>query len=141
MSTNNYYNFGTINNDHSKHVTINAPVGTNTSDIVRAFFSDRAEDIVDITPSEQTGSVDSFIFTKKAKMEHKEPDIIKALQKSVQGRKDKTRAFVQELHEWQNQAYVDAQYNARVMYDELEKLMPISFGYDGFRRLYNKSRV
>ena len=141
MSTNNYYNFGTINNDHSKHVTINAPAGTSTSDIVRSFFSDRAEDIVDITPSEQTGSVDSFIFTKKAKMEHKEPDIIKALQKSVQGRKDKTRAFVQELHEWQNQAYVDARYNARVMYDELEKLMPISFGYDGFRRLYNKSRV
>ena len=94
----------------------------------------------DITPSEPTESVDSIIFTKKAKVEHKEPVIIAALQKSVQGRKDKTRAFVQELHEWQNQAYVDAHYNAQVMYDELEKLMPISFGYDVFRRLYNSSR-
>ena len=137
------YNYapGAIHIDHHKDLNIDVKSVDDAIRLMSAFMSDRAEDIVDITPSEQTGSVDSFIFTKKAKMEHKEPDIIKALQKSVQGRKDKTRAFVQELHEWQNQAYVDAQYNARVMYDELEKLMPISFGYDGFRRLYNKSRV
>ncbi len=138
MSTYNYAP-GAVHLDfHHNNISMSA---SQITDLVRSFISDRAEDIVDITPSEQTGSVDSFIFTRKAKMEHKEPDIIKALQKAVLGRKDKTRAFVQELHEWQNQAYVDAHYNARVMYDELEKLMPISFGYDGFRRLYNKSRV
>ena len=41
---------------------------------------------------------DSIIFTKKAKKETKEATILQALQKSVQGRKDKTRAFVSELH-------------------------------------------
>ena len=94
--------------------------------------------VEDVTPVETTvDMIDSFIFTKKAKQEHKEAYIIEALQKSVSGRKDKTRAFVQELQEWQKEGYVDAHYNARVMYDELEKLMPISFGYDVFRRLYN----
>ncbi len=44
MSTNNYYNFGTINNNHSKHVTIDAR-GTNVADIIRAFMSDNAEDV------------------------------------------------------------------------------------------------
>lgn len=138
-----YIQIGTYNDhsqDHSKHVTVTVPAGTNIADIVRTFMAE------DITPSEDSPSVtsefdsdisNSIIFTKKAKLEHKEPFIIQALQKSVLGRKDKTRAFVQELHDWQKQAYVDAHYNARVMYDELEKLIPVSFGYDSFKRLYN----
>ena len=137
MSTYNYAP-GAVHLDfHHNNISMSA---SQITDLVRSFLSDRAEDIEDITPSEPTETVDSIIFTKKAKVEHKEPYIIAALQKSVQGRNDKTRAFVQELHDWQNQAYVDAHYNARVMYDELCKLMPISFGYDGFKRLYNNSR-
>lgn len=125
---------GVVNyNDNHKEVTIHN--ANNVSDIVRKFMADDVEPV-----EEESEPVDSIIFTKKAKIEHKEPAIIEALKNSVQGRKDKTRAFVQELHDWQNKAYVDAHYNARVMYDELEKLMPISFGYDGFRRFYNSSR-
>ena len=93
----------------------------------------------DITPVQTEASVDSIIFTKKAKVEHKESYIIAALQKSVQGRKDKTRAFVQELQEWQKNEYVDAHYNARVMYDELDKLIPLSFGYEVFKKYYNNT--
>ena len=84
--------------------------------------------------------VDSIIFTKKAKKEAKEAAIIAALQKSVQGRNDKTRAFVDELHSWQKEGYVDAHYNAQVMYDELRKLLPISFGYEVFKKHYNNTR-
>jgi hypothetical protein len=137
---NSTYNYapGAVHLDlHHNNISMSA---SQLTDLVRSFMSDRAEDVEDIAPSEPADSVDSIIFTKKARVEHKEPAIIASLQKSVQGRKDKTRAFVQELHDWQNQAYVDAHYNARVMYDELEKLMPISFGYDGFKRLYNNSR-
>lgn len=143
MSTYNYAP-GAVHLDfHHNNISMSA---SSITDLVRSFISDRAEDI---TPSEDLSSVtsesdsdisNSIIFTKKAKLEHKEPFIIEALQKSVLGRKDKTRAFVHELHDWQNDAYIDAHYNARVMYDELEKLMPISFGYDVFRRLYNSSR-
>ena len=93
----------------------------------------------DITPVAEEPPIDSIIFTKKAKKEGKEAFILQALQKSVQGRKDKTRAFVQELQEWQKEGYVDAHYNARVMYDELEKLMPISFGYEVFKKYYNNT--
>ena len=65
--------------------------------------------------------------------------IIEALQKSVYGRKDKTRAFVQELQSWQEQAYIDAHYNARTMYDELDKLVPLPFGYEVFKKCYNNT--
>ena len=93
----------------------------------------------DITPSESAESIESIIFTKKAKKEGKETVILQALQKSVQGRKDKTRAFVQELQGWQKDEYVDAHYNARVMYDELDKLIPLSFGYEVFKKYYNNT--
>ena len=88
-------------------------------------------------PKPEEEPVESIIFTKKAKQEHKEATIIEALQKSIQGRKDKTRAFVQELHDWQKDEYVDAHYNARVMYDELVKIMPLTFGYEVFKKYYN----
>ncbi|MBO4250317.1 MAG: hypothetical protein J5884_03575 [Paludibacteraceae bacterium] len=85
-------------------------------------------------------AIESIIFTKKAKKEGKETYILQALQKSVQGRKDKTRAFVEELQEWQKQGYVDAHFNARVMYDELDKLTPLPFGYEVFKKHYNNTR-
>lgn len=83
---------------------------------------------------------DSIIFTKKAKKEGKEAYILQALQKSVQGRKDKTRAFVEELQSWQKDGYVDAHYNSRVMYDELDKLIPLPFGKEVFKKHYNNTR-
>ena len=117
----------------------------------------QANVIEDITPVEEPSSVssetivppvgkechsdipDSIIFTKKAKQEGKQPHILRSLQKSINGRRDKTRAFVQELHEWQKEGYVDAHYNARVMYDELDKLTPLTFGYEVFKKYYNNT--
>ena len=93
----------------------------------------------DITPIEEDKSIDSIIFTKKAKKEGKEAVIIEALKNSVQGRKDKTRAFVDELHAWQKEQYIDAHYNAKVMYDELEKIIPLTFGYETFKKYYNNT--
>ena len=125
------FNIGTQNNFTG--CTINNYYGTSTSTIPTEQTAS------DDVPSEQK-NIDSFIFTKKAKKEGKETVILQALQKSVQGRKDKTRAFVQELHGWQKDEYVDAHYNARVMYDELAKILPITFGYDVFKRHYNNTR-
>ena len=58
----------------------------------------------------------------------------------MERRKDKTRALVEELHSWQKDLYIDAHYNARVMYEELEKMMPLAFGYEVFRKHYNSTR-
>lgn len=52
--------------------------------------------------------IESVIFTKKAKKEGKEAFILQALQKSVQGRKDKN------------------------------KILTLPFLYDGFRKYYNE---
>ena len=131
-------NIGTYN-DNSKEYHIDAR-GKDLASIIRACQTE------DIQPLSSSGAPDfsseipdSIIFTKKAKKEHKESYIIEALRKSVQNRKDKTRAFVQELQEWQKNEYVDAHYNARVMYDELDKLIPLTFGYEVFKKYYNNT--
>ena len=98
------------------------------------------EDIDPVQEEKPAEIIDSIIFTKKAKKEGKEAYIIEALQKSVQGRKDKTRAFVHELHAWQKEDYIDAHYNAQVMYDELTKILPLPFGYEVFKKHYNNTR-
>lgn len=102
--------------------------------------SQQVEDIEPLSESDSTEAEtvvpDSFIFTKKARIEHKISAIIHALQNSANGRKDKTRAFVDKLHEWQKEGYMDAHYNAKVMYDELNKLIPLPFGYNAFRKYY-----
>lgn len=133
MSRPNFFNSKVVYHDNSREFNIDAR-GRDLSSILQTCETNDVEPV-----EEESEQVDSIIFTKKAKTEHKEPVIIAALQKSVQGRKDKTRAFVQELHDWQNQAYVDAHYNARVMYDELGKLTPLSFGYEVFKKYYNNT--
>lgn len=120
---NNINNFGTINFYESNFAN------TRTE-------SKQVEDVTPI-PSSNSDIPDSIIFTKKARQENKIPTIIEALRKSTIGRNDKTRAFVQELQSWQKEAYIDAHYNARVMYDELNKITPLTFEYDTFRKYYN----
>ena len=103
----------------------------------------QVEDIQPLSPSVtsefDSDISDSIIFTKKAKKEGKIPAIIDALRKSMQGRRDKSRALAQEVQIWQKDEYIDAHYNARVMYDELAKLIPLSFGYEVFKKYYNNT--
>lgn len=82
--------------------------------------------------------VDSILFTKKARQEGTEEEIIESLKQSIGSRKDKARAIVETVRQWQKDGYIDAHFNARVMYDELEKLIPMPFEYPGFRKYYNE---
>lgn len=138
---NNYYGFGQPSSSGAPHDNLSSSVSPESdSGSSSGAPDDSSENNSSSVSSECHSDISSsFIFTKKAKAEHKEPYIIQALQKSVQGRKDKTRAFVQELQEWQKEGYVDAHYNARVMYDELDKLTPLSFGYEVFKKYYNNT--
>ena len=127
------------NNQYNNCVIYNAPVyNTSTTN----NYYQQAKPVEEVVPSAESAQepIDSIIFTKKAKAEHKEPYIIHALQKSIIGRKDKTRALVQELQSWQNDGYVDAHYNAQVMFDELQKILPLPFGYEVFKKHYNNTR-
>lgn len=121
---NNINNFGTINFYENNNSHPN---------------KEQAQKVEDIMPLDAPEPVESIIFTKKTIKEAKQAAIIEALQKSIQGRNDKTRAFVDELHFWQNEGYVDAHYNAKVMYDELEKMIPLKFSYETFKKYYNNT--
>lgn len=65
-------------------------------------------------------------------------EIIQSLQQSMNGRQDKARALVEEVRQWQKEGYIDSNYNARVMYDKLNQLIPLPFQYGGFRKYYNE---
>ena len=82
--------------------------------------------------------VTSCLFTRKSQQEDKIPTIIQALQRSLSGRNDKARALAEEVRQWQKEGYIDPNYNARVMYDELNKILTLPFQYDGFRKYYNE---
>ena len=132
-------NYGTVNNICSNNVTVHNGQIVSTPQENQSVPAKKAEPVCeDIIPvqEEKPEHIDSFIFTKKAKKEGKEQAILLALKNSVQGRRDKTRAFVDELHSWQQEKDIDAHYNARVMFDELEKIMPLPFGYNSFRKYY-----
>jgi len=133
MSKPTFINSTVIYNDYSTEYNIDASGNKDIDSLINACHAEVVEPVHDM------GKIDSIIFTKKAQKEAKEAVIIQALQKSVQGRKDKTRAFVQELQTWQKEEYIDAHYNARVMYDELAKLLPLSFGYEVFKKYYNNT--
>ena len=131
IMVNNINNFGVINFYESNS----------------AKSHSESQQVEDVQPLSSSGAPDfsseipdSIIFTKKAHQEHKIPTIVKALQKSIIGRKDKTRALVQELQSWQKDNYIDPQYNAQVMYDELQKILPLPFGYEVFKKHYNNTR-
>ena len=80
----------------------------------------------------------SSLFTKKAQTEGRETEIIQSLQQSLGRRQDKARALVEEIRHWQREGYIDPHYNARVMYDELDKILNLPFQYGGFRKYYNE---
>ena len=80
------------------------------------------------------------IFTKKVQNEQKSQEITAALRASFEGRRDKTRAFVAELKNWQKEGYIDPHFNAKVMYDSLSQILSLPFGYDTFKKYYNGTR-
>jgi len=133
---NTFININTYN-DHHKEVTINGV--TNPAEIIRNFMAEDAECVQSDDSFDEIA--ESIIFTKKAIKEGKTKAILQALELSLQNRNDKTRAFVHELQAWQKDEYVDPRFNARLMYDELNKIIPLPFGYEAFKKHYNNTRT
>jgi Ca2+-binding EF-hand superfamily protein len=140
MSKPTFINSKVVYHDNSTEFNIDAR-GKDLASVIRACQTEDITPLSSSIASEFNSDIsDSIIFTKKAKKEAKQSVILKALQNSVNGRRDKTRALVKELQYWQNDDYIDPNYNAQVMYDELQKIMRLPFGYDAFKRLYNNTR-
>lgn len=121
-----------------ENMTINMSGGTlvQHADLVQASGEVVVEKTAAISSPAEACAVSSMIFTAKARQ--RQQSIVDALRQSYIGRRDKAQALVQELNRWANDGYIDSNYNARVMYDELSKIIPLPFGYDGFRKYYNQ---
>ena len=89
------------------------------------------------TADYQQQTVNIPIYTPKARTEKKTTEITIALAHSFAGRKDKARALVEEVRMWQKKGYIDPHFNAKVMFDEISKIIPMPFTYNGFRKYYN----
>ena len=140
MSKPTFINSKVVYHDNSTEYNIDAR-GKDLSAIIRACQTEDIQPLSSSITSEFNSDIsDSIIFTKKAKQENKIPAIVQALQKSLVGRNDKTRALVKELQYWQKDDYIDPNYNAQVMYDELQKIMRLPFGYEVFKKHYNNTR-
>lgn len=140
MSKPTFINSKVVYHDNSTEFNIDAR-GKDLASVIRACQTEDVQALSSSIASEFNSDIpDSIIFTKKAKQENKIPTIVQALQKSIIGRKDKTRALVRELQSWQNDNYIDPHYNAQVMYDELQKILPLPFGYEVFKKHYNNTR-
>ena len=111
-------------------IVFNAPVTINACP--DGASSEQTEDTQETTRNQ------SPLFTKKTKQENKFNEIIQALKKSMNNRTDKARALVAELKKWQEDGYVETNFNASTMYKMLKQLIPMSFNYPGFRKYYNQ---
>ena len=90
------------------------------------------------TEEPSTEPICSPLFMRKALKENMVEEIVQSLQRSLSGRQDKARALVEAVRQWQRDGYIDPNYNARVMYDELNRILTLPFHYDGFRKYYNE---
>lgn len=127
-------NYGTVNNYYGYSPT-SSTVSQNDSPSVSS------ETIVPPEGKELNSDIpDSIIFTKKAKKEGMIKTIIQAFKTALSSRRDKSRALAQQVQIWQDDEYLDAHYNAQVMYDEIAKIIPLPFGYEAFKQHYNHTR-
>ncbi len=86
MST-NHIQIGTLNDnsqDHSKHVTINVPAGTNVSELVRSFFSEPEDITPDTTPSDIFSHITQKCIAEK-RVEAVEAEIRAACKGTAEG--------------------------------------------------------
>jgi hypothetical protein len=126
--------------ENHQYNQFNAPVYShctfNTHNTTNNYYPQAPEPEPEEEPS--TASISSPLFMRKALKENMVEEIVQSLQRSLSGRQDKARALVETVRQWQRDGYIDPNYNARIMYDELNRILTLPFRYDGFRKYYNE---
>lgn len=135
MSTNNYYNYGTINNDHSKHVTINSN-GANVTDIVRSFFAEDVEPVQEEKPVHS--NVLPFLVPEKlAALGTYSVDEFDAMyHDAVKGGAPKLAKFIKHYKELE--VFDTKGYNKKETFEVLKAYFgaELDFGYPNFAAYY-----
>lgn len=109
--------------------------GWNTKDEPEESPEEQPED-----KPEEPKDYSSCIFTKQAKMENKQKEIIDSLSEAMVGATDKARSLVREIRMWQKEGYLDKYYNASIFYNELNRLLGLPFTSGGFRKYFYENR-
>ena len=116
MSTKNYYNFGTINNDNSRHVTIDAR-GANVADIIRAAL---AEDVEPNQEEKPVSNTEHFPYLTKKCFDENRVNTVEAEIQSA--RKGTAEDMWRTLWNNENLGYVEVEYiDATTLYRAIEK--------------------
>lgn len=114
MSNNNYYNFGTINNDNSRHVNIDAR-GANVADIIRAALAEDVEPVQE----KPNGNTNYFPYLTKKCIEQKRVDTVEAEIQAA--RKGTAEDMWRTLWNNENLGYLEVEHiNATTLYRDIE---------------------
>ena len=135
MSNNNYYNFGTINNDHSKHVTINAS-GVNVNDIVRSFLAEDVQPVQEEKPAPKA-ALPFFVPAKLAELgTHTEEEFDGLYHDAVKGGAPKLAKFIKHYKELE--VFDTKDLNKKETFEELKAYFgdELNFGYPNFAAYY-----
>jgi len=137
MSTNNIY-IGTLNDhsqDHSKHVTINAP-GANVADIIRAALAEDVEPVQEEKPAKKS-SLPFLVPEKLAALGTYSEDEFDAMyHDAVKGGAPKLAKFLKHYKELE--VFDTKELNKKETFEELKAYFgdELDFGYPNFSYYY-----
>ena len=138
MSTNNIY-IGTLNDhsqDHSKHVTVNVPAGTDVSSLVRSFFAEDVEPVKEEKSAEKC-SLPFFVPAKLAALgTHTEEEFDVMYHDAVKGGAPKLAKFLKHYKELE--VFDTKDLNKKETFEELKAYFgdELDFGYPNFAAYY-----
>ena len=138
MSKNNIY-IGTLNDnsqDHSKHVTVHVPAGTDVSSLVRTFF---AEDVTPVQEEKPTAKkpLPFFVPEKLAALgTYTEEEFESKYHEAVQSGAPKLAKFIK--HYIELEVFDTKDLNKKDTYEELKAYFgdELDFGYPNFAAYY-----
>ena len=138
IMSNNYIHIGTLNDhsqDHSKHVTINAP-GADISSLVRSFFAEDVTPVQEEKPAAKT-SLPFFVPEKLAALgTHSEEEFGSMYHDAVQGGAPKLAKFLKHYKELE--VFDTKDLNKKETFEELKAYFgdELDFGYPNFAAYY-----
>ena len=138
--SNTYIQIGTYNDhsqDHSKHVTVSVPAGTDVSSIVRSIFAEDVAPVVQEEPAKEESRIPFFIPEKLAALgTYSILEFVTMYHDAVKGGAPKLAKFLKHYKELE--VFDTGDLNKKETYEELKAYFgdELDFGYPNFAAYY-----
>lgn len=138
--SNTYIQIGTYNDhsqDHSKHVTVNVPAGTDVSSIVRSIFAEDVAPVVQEEPAKEENRLPFFVPEKLAALgTYSILEFVTKYHDAVKGGAPKLAKFLKHYKELE--VFDTGDLNKKETYEELKAYFgdELDFGYPNFAAYY-----